>query len=320
MILEQPRGSDGRPDLFVSYSWTTEEHKVWVHQFADHLRAAGFQVLLDAALDYGEPLDAFMRDVAVEARHVLAVVDEAYIEKADQRPDSGVAVETRAFQRAHATREANWLSVVFKDNSRCQLPAWLREINPKGFDFNAEPDERRYPGPAQVEEVWRWLQGLPADKSKAVSLTTLRQRAARIERSKIETSPERWTSPELAGEVEFPFTETPSGTFRLGHGDYLFTLHFSGAPARVYSDYVARIGLLAQDADVTIEAVQRSLTAKRTYYVSAGSRIAVENAAGVLCLVEFTDSRREPRPDQNDLETVSFRWTVFTEEEKLADD
>lgn len=42
-----------KTDLFISYAWTSNEHKEWVHLLASQLHLMGYTVKIDEAVDYG---------------------------------------------------------------------------------------------------------------------------------------------------------------------------------------------------------------------------------------------------------------------------
>ncbi len=114
-------------DLFISYAWTSPGHREWVRLLAAHLKAIGYDVLVDADVDYGNDLNGFMRR-AVDCRHVLLVIDENYIYRADKLPESGVGVEVQWFARFYGQKPRTWLSVLFKDNPSFRLPSWMGGI------------------------------------------------------------------------------------------------------------------------------------------------------------------------------------------------
>ncbi len=168
-------------DLFISYAWTSPEHREWVRLFASQLHLLGYVVKIDEALDYGSSLHVFMQEVT-EATHVLLIVDENYVDRANNKPESGVGIETEWISSVFNDKPATWLSVVFVRNPARMLPNWIKSRNPKGFDFNSTPEINSFPGSLQIDEIWRWVEGLSADKTNAVSLSVVRKRAARIER------------------------------------------------------------------------------------------------------------------------------------------
>lgn len=139
-------GSPMGADLFISYAWTSDEHREWVRLLAAQLKALGFDVLIDADVDYGDDLNGFMRRID-ESKRVLLVVDRNYVERADTMPDSGVGKESRWISEVHDDREATWMSVLFVNNPGLALPVWLGDNMPKGFDFNHSSNSlQEFPG------------------------------------------------------------------------------------------------------------------------------------------------------------------------------
>lgn len=213
-------------DLFISYAWTSDAHRQWVRQLAAHLKALGYDVLIDVDVDYGDSLTGFMRRLT-ESRHVLAIVDENYVTRADSAPGSGVAQENRWIEGVYDHRPAGWLGVAFKDNPTFRAPAWLADRQPKGFNFNADPASDDFPGSEQVEELWRWVEGLPANRDYRVSPATLRERAARLETIDRQRDPSAWSSPALNGEVTFTYERAPAKRYSLGNGEFKTVLNVS---------------------------------------------------------------------------------------------
>lgn len=85
------------PKVFVSYSWTTEEHKKWVLDLSTRLRSEGVDVVLDRFhLEKGHDKYAFMERMVTDTTigRVLIVSDRLYAEKADGRA-GGVGTETQ---------------------------------------------------------------------------------------------------------------------------------------------------------------------------------------------------------------------------------
>ncbi|MBC1433765.1 TIR domain-containing protein [Listeria rocourtiae] len=83
--------------VFISYSWTTEEHKRWVRELAENLLANGVDVVLDVwNLKPGQEKYAFMESMVTskEIDKVLIICDRGYKEKADDRT-GGVGTETQ---------------------------------------------------------------------------------------------------------------------------------------------------------------------------------------------------------------------------------
>jgi hypothetical protein len=85
------------PKLFISYSWSTDDHQKWVLDLATELRESGVDVILDKwDLKEGHDAHAFMEKMATdpEIKKVAIICDEKYAVKADGR-SGGVGTETQ---------------------------------------------------------------------------------------------------------------------------------------------------------------------------------------------------------------------------------
>lgn len=82
--------------VFISYSWTLEQHRQWVLELAKQLRSHGINVILDVwYLKTGHDKHAFMERMVTDpgVKRVLIICDQSYQQKADQR-EGGVGDET----------------------------------------------------------------------------------------------------------------------------------------------------------------------------------------------------------------------------------
>ena len=85
------------PKVFVSYSWTSDEHQRWVLDLATALRENGVDVILDKwDLREGHDAIAFMERMVTDesVEKVIIVLDRRYSEKANDRK-GGVGTETQ---------------------------------------------------------------------------------------------------------------------------------------------------------------------------------------------------------------------------------
>lgn len=85
------------PKLFISYSWTSEDHERWVIRLASALREAGVDVVLDKwDLREGQDAHHFMEQMVSDPdiKKVAMICDRKYAEKANDRA-GGVGTETQ---------------------------------------------------------------------------------------------------------------------------------------------------------------------------------------------------------------------------------
>ncbi len=85
------------PKLFISYSWSSEDHQAWVIRLATQLRESGVDVILDKwDLKEGHDAHAFMERMVSdpEVKKVALICDRVYAEKANSRV-GGVGTEAQ---------------------------------------------------------------------------------------------------------------------------------------------------------------------------------------------------------------------------------
>jgi SEFIR domain len=85
------------PKVFISYSWSSEEHKEKILKWAQDPVGHGIKVLIDRwNLREGQDKNAFMESMVTdpEVNHVLCFSDAAYAKKADKR-EGGVGTESQ---------------------------------------------------------------------------------------------------------------------------------------------------------------------------------------------------------------------------------
>lgn len=300
-------------DVFISYAWTSDEHRQWVHLLAAQLKGLGFDVLVDANVDYGSDLTGFMRKVA-DSEHVLLIVDENYVERANNCAGSGVELENKWINEVYENRDPAWLSVLFKDNPSHGLPPWLAGNTPKGFDFNYDgttPD--RFPGSEQVEDLWRWIEGLPANRDSATPIATLRERAVRLEEHALRADSARWRSSSLSGEVRFDYEDAPGKTFRWGFGISEFKFQVSGRAhdsVYVYRDPIKAVGIVRgeQNDDWNLA---RHLSSGRNVVAKVGQSVVLLNHEGRLAVVEILEVQQEVNESEYVAPSVAFKWRVI---------
>lgn len=296
--------------IFVSYAWTSDAHRNWVRLLASHLQLIGYSVLIDKNVDYGESLNGFMQKIS-EAAKVLLIVDENYILRADTLPESGVGRENGWINRAYREKEANWLSVIFVNNPEHRLPAWLTKINPKGFNFNSRPDNDEFPGALQINDIWRWLEDLPADTDNEVSIAELRARATRIERIDRLRDPGNYSNPSITDKIIFRFEEHPY--YIVGIQEYEFKIMFSSHgynSVYVLRDYLHSVGLIATP-NYERESIATFLTPGRSVTPTIGQSVVLMNQNGILCLITILEVQREINNSEFIPAHVTFSYEII---------
>lgn len=120
------------PKVFISYSWTTQEHQNWVVELAEHLMSNGVNTILDVwDLKEGQDKYQFMESMVQdpEVTKVLVICDKAYTEKANQRK-GGVGTETQIISSElyEKTEQTKFIPVVveYDQEGKAYLPTFIK--------------------------------------------------------------------------------------------------------------------------------------------------------------------------------------------------
>lgn len=136
-----------QPKVFISYSWTSIEHRDRIRRYAERLRENHVDVVLDIwDLAAGQDKNVYMEKMIADpsVTHVLAFIDKRYTEKANARKD-GVGTESQIIsQRLYSsTDQTKFIPVFCEKDESGKLSAPFFFESRIGFDFstpNAEND------------------------------------------------------------------------------------------------------------------------------------------------------------------------------------
>lgn len=145
---------------FISYSWSTPEHKAWVRRLAERLMEDGVYTILDEwDLKPGHDPIHFMEQsiTSPDVTKVLIVCDRVYKEKADSRA-GGVGTETQILtpEIYRKTDQSKYAALVTEvdDEGRAYVPTFYG--GRIFIDFsNPDNEEEAY------EELTRWINNAP---------------------------------------------------------------------------------------------------------------------------------------------------------------
>lgn len=120
------------PKVFISYSWSSQQHQLRVKGWADRLIADGIEVILDIYdLKEGHDKFAFMERMVTDTSvsHVLAICDKSYSAKADARK-AGVGTESQIISREvyEKVEQSKFIPIAceFDTDGNPFLPTFLR--------------------------------------------------------------------------------------------------------------------------------------------------------------------------------------------------
>lgn len=98
------------PRVFISYSWDSPAHKLWVESFAQELRKAGIDARLDAWRDESQSIDDFMMIELERADYVVAICTPQFKQKIVENAEgtgtaSGFEIGTAAALRRSSGKD-----------------------------------------------------------------------------------------------------------------------------------------------------------------------------------------------------------------------
>jgi hypothetical protein len=155
------------PRVFLSYSWTSQEHQNKVISLAERLAGDGVHVFLDVwDLTAGQDKYAFMEKMVTDAtvKHVLLMCDRRYAEKADARA-GGVGTETSIVSKEvyAKTDQKKFVPVIMERNEMGEVYTPTYISSRLYVDFS---DEGKFA--EEYERLLRIIFDRPAQKRPAI--------------------------------------------------------------------------------------------------------------------------------------------------------
>lgn len=135
------------PKVFISYSWSSDEHTAWVAELGERLMTDGIIVVLDQwDLQEGQDLNDFMEKMVKDPdiKRVIIVSDSAYAAKADARK-GGVGTETQIISQEvyESIAQIKFVPILRERDSegKACLPIYLKSRKYIDFsDPNNDPE------------------------------------------------------------------------------------------------------------------------------------------------------------------------------------
>jgi hypothetical protein len=148
------------PKVFISYSWSTNEHEKWVLDLATELEEAGIHVVIDKwELREGGDKYAFMEKMVTDKniRKVIIICDKVYCEKADNRK-GGVGTETQiiskeVYDQMDPTDQKQKFVAIITEKDEDGKPYIPTFIKSRIYIEMADPENRI----KNFEQLVRWI-------------------------------------------------------------------------------------------------------------------------------------------------------------------
>lgn len=305
--LEQTM-SDNAPQLFVSYSHDSQEHRDWVLRLCDRLVRNGVNVVLDQwDLRLGGDLPRFMASGLAESDRVLAVCTEKYVERANLGK-GGVGYETMILtaQLMRNVSSRKIIPLVRRNDLNDPTPTFLS--SKLYVDFRQEFEyESRY------RELIFEIHGETIRARPPLGQNPLEGVDATEYEKSISFASERYSSPALEGTISFEYSNN-NGRFTVGSGRLAFETAWSGgsnSSIHAYSD-PSNISTIALATGVeTIYDIEDALkfdVSSRTRTPRIGEIVVWRNGEGFFAAtqLEKVDSRSHGKKSDE----VTFKYTI----------
>jgi hypothetical protein len=150
------------PKLFISYSWSSQEHQDWVLSLAEQLMNNGIFVVLDKwDLQPGHDAFAFMEKIVADptVTKVLLICDAKYAEKSNaRRAGAGMEAQIITPEIYAKTSQDKYVAIVKEkdDSGQPYLPVYYKSL----IYIDLSED---YSYAAEFEKLLRWAWGKPLD-------------------------------------------------------------------------------------------------------------------------------------------------------------
>lgn len=131
-----------QPRVFISYSWTSQEHQERVKSWADRLLADGVEVVFDLYdLREGSDKNAYMERMVTDSSvtHVLVFSDREYARKANDR-SAGVGAESQIISENiyNKVEQSKFIPIICErdEKGEAALPVFMKSLI--WIDFSTE--------------------------------------------------------------------------------------------------------------------------------------------------------------------------------------
>lgn len=133
------------PTAFMSYSWDSDAHKIWVRDFASRLRNDGVETILDQwEVVPGSQTPSFMEASVRDNDFVLIVCTPRYKTRSDSR-EGGVGYEgdIMTSEILNTRNHAKFIPILRTGNWNSAAPTWL--LGKAYINLSEDPyDEKQY--------------------------------------------------------------------------------------------------------------------------------------------------------------------------------
>jgi 5'-deoxynucleotidase YfbR-like HD superfamily hydrolase len=172
-----------RPKVFISYSWDSEEHKMWVIALTNELRISGIDALIDEFITQKGTvnLNGMMVENIRDKDYILVILTENYAAKAEALA-GGVGYETTLIYNVMKNNPEKIIPILRSSgNSNNAIPFYLKGYTYIDFSHDAEFNSKFEDLILKIRKIDKFeiekLGELKEIKSKKVTMDSIIERA-----------------------------------------------------------------------------------------------------------------------------------------------
>jgi hypothetical protein len=227
------------PVVFISYSWDSKDHKDWVLKLASDLVSHGVDVVLDQFdVRLGDDLALFMEQGLTNAKLVLCVCSNKYVEKANTGK-GGAGYEKRILttEMINESNRRHIIPVIRNNTSTNKVPIFLYGLLYVDFDHGDYYDNYRVLLERIYDEDVNKKPTLGDNPFQSLMVSSAIEQHLKIDKIK-------YRNISFEGLVSFDYKRN-NGLFAIGSGYYEFITMWSEAgddSIYCYRDHISKIG------------------------------------------------------------------------------
>jgi hypothetical protein len=295
------------PKVFISYTYDSTEHELWVEKLArDLCDPGGVDVIFDKwDTRLGDNLPFFMEQGLSNAHLVLCICSDKYVEKANAGV-GGAGYEKKILTQ-YLMENANkeFVIPIMVNNTSKRLPTFL--FGDKYIEFIPS----NYYG--CFRDLLYRIHGKDKGNRPVVSSNPFSDKSLLNEiEERIWLSQVEFRSFEMSGIATFDYKRN-SGVYCIGSSDYSFNLYFSECGYKsiyAYRDRVKYIGVSDNKNFPTTEEIKNEIDfTSRCRQVSVDEIFVVVNQYGKVAAVKILDLNKL----NDNSQIVKFEYRIYDE-------
>lgn len=297
------------PQVFISYSHDSDDHKNWIIQLATRLRSNGVDVILDAwNTKLGSDLASFMEQGLSKSQRVICVCSDNYLIKANGGKGGAGYEKQIMTSELIIDQNTNWIiPLIVNNSSNKKMPTFLGTRKYISFE-----DPKLYE--TKYEELLRDILEEPVLPIPLIGKNPFKV-VKEFAQQKFLPKNEKYVSPSTFGIVTFDYSNNNGGYF-IGQGELVFELKFSKSSnwnIHLYNDSNSKRSVaIAKDVKEINEIEDARLFdgSSRVRCPKINQIAVLQNSNGFYAAIKILSIKDDTRGAEND--EITFEYKIQT--------